>query len=47
MSILVEFAIANHDKPVALGVGGAFALIAVGLVGLGFWIGRTRDDERE
>jgi hypothetical protein len=47
MSILVEFAIANNDKPLAFGIGGGFALIALGLVLLGFWIGRSRDDERE
>jgi hypothetical protein len=47
MSILVELAIANNDKPLAFGIGGGFALIALGLVILGFWIGRSRDDERE
>ncbi len=43
----LHFAIANHDKPLAFGIGGGFALIALGLVVLAFWIGRTRDDERE
>jgi hypothetical protein len=47
MSATVLFAIDHHDKPLALGIGGAFALIALGLVGLAFWIGRTRDDESE
>jgi hypothetical protein len=47
MSILVAFATSNDDKPVALGIGVAFALIALGLVLFGFWFGRSRDDERE
>jgi hypothetical protein len=47
MSILVQFAVANDDKPVAFAIGGAFALIAVALVVFGFWIARDRDDERE
>ncbi|MCW3008193.1 MAG: hypothetical protein JWP17_2819 [Solirubrobacterales bacterium] len=47
MSTTVLFAIANNDKPLALGIGLGFALIALALVVFGFWIGRTRDDEAE
>lgn len=47
MSILVEFAIANNDKPLAFAIGGVFAVLALGLVIFGVWIGRDRDDERE
>ena len=47
VDLALHFAIANNDKPLAFGIGGGFALVAVGLVLLAFWIDRPRDDERD
>jgi hypothetical protein len=47
MFTTVLLAIADDDKPLAFGIGGGFALIALALVLFAVYIGRDRDDERE